>query len=98
MESITAFPRGKVIGSARLTKDDQVIDMTRIKYGSRTRFVEKVRRVNRYGDQLITALRKTDDFPSDKIADRWIGEWLQGREHREYALIHKDPGFHTIEG
>ena len=93
-ENITSFPRGEVVASARLVKGDQTIDVTRLRYGSRTRFVEKVTHVNRFDEPLVTSMRKTDDFPSDKIANRWINEWLQGiTGNREYELAHKDPGF-----
>ena len=93
-EIITSFPRGEVVASARLSKGDQVVDITRLKYGSRTRFVEKVQHTNRFGEDIVTSMRKTDDFPTDKIANRWINEWLQGIvDNREYEIVHQDPGF-----
>ena len=41
-EPITEYPKGEVIASMRLAKKDQTIDITRLTYGSRTRFVERV--------------------------------------------------------
>ena len=96
-EPITTFPPGRVIGAIRLAKGDQRIDVTRLKYGSRTRFVEEVRCTGSRGTRR-TAFRKGDDFPTDKIANRWISEWLRGiTENREYKIIHKDPTFDSFE-
>jgi len=96
-EPITEFPKGTVIGSLRLAKDNQVVDVTRLKYGSRTRFVEKVTTKNKHGT-FVTAFRKTDDFPSDKIANRYISEWIDGIvNNREFRVLHKDPAFDTAD-
>lgn len=92
-EPIVEFPAGRVIGSVRLAKGSQVTDVTRLRYGSRTRFVERVTQTNKHGT-VQTALRKTDDFPSDKIANRFISEWLEGIvENREFKVVHQDPDF-----
>ena len=92
-EPIDTFPKGVVVGSCRLAKRNQLIDVTRLQHGSSTRFVETVTMQGRYGP-VRTALRKTDDFPSERIADRFIGEWLRGIvSNRKYKLLHKDPKF-----
>ena len=92
-EPINTFPKGMVVGSCRLAKNKQVIDVTRLRHGSSTRFVETVTMQSRYGP-VRTALRRTDDFPSERIADRFIGEWLRGIvQNRRYRLLHKDPQF-----
>lgn len=97
-EPITEFPKGTVIGAARLVKGDQVIDVTRLKFGSRTRFVEKVTHQSARSGSRVTALRKSDDFPSDKIASRFIGEWLhQIQSNRKYNLIFEDPQFSSFD-
>lgn len=96
-EPIREFPPGRVIGSIRLAKGQQLTDVTRLRYGSRTRFVERVQQTSDHG-MVQTALRKTDDFPSDKIANRWISEWLKGIvDNREFKVIHQDPDFTTYE-
>jgi hypothetical protein len=96
-EPIDHFPKGTVIGSCRLAKGQQTIDLTRLKYGSATRFVESVTMRGRYGP-IRTAWRRSDDFPSDKIADRFIQFWLRGIvENRSYRVVHKDPGFDHTE-
>jgi hypothetical protein len=96
-EPITEFPPGRVIGSVRLAKGPQVTDVTRLRYGSRTRFVERVTQKNKHGT-VQTALRKTDDFPSDKIANRFISEWLAGIvENREFKIVVQDPDFASYE-
>jgi hypothetical protein len=92
-EPISAFPKGVVVGSARLVKGDQVVDVTRLRYGSRTRFVEQVTHNSSYGPR-VTAFRKSDDFPSDKIASRFICDWLSGiANNRDYKIIHLDAAF-----
>lgn len=96
-EPIRAFPKGKTVGSVRLAKRDQVVDVIRLVYGSRTRFVERVLTNGRDG-AVVTALRKTDDFPATKSADRFISSWLQGIVgNRGYRIIHEDPGFRKRE-
>jgi hypothetical protein len=92
-EPIDTFPTGRVVGSCRLARQKHSIDVTRLRHGSATRFVESVTVQGRYGP-VRTALRRTDDFPSDQIADRFIGEWLRGIvQNRKYRLLHKDPQF-----
>jgi hypothetical protein len=93
-EPIVEFPKGKVLGSCRLARGQQIVDVTRIKYGSVTRFVESVtNQGGRYGP-VRTALRRTDDFPSDKIADRFITAWLTAIvSNRGYRVVHIDPAF-----
>lgn len=92
-EPIDTFPKGMVVGSCRLAKHKQRVDVTRLRHGSATRFVESVTVQGRYGP-VRTALRQTDDFPSDKIADRFIGDWLRGVvRNRKYKLLHKDLEF-----
>jgi hypothetical protein len=92
-EPIDTFPKGMVVGSCRLAKHKQRVDVTRLRDGSSTRFVESVTVQGRYGP-VRTALRQTDDFPSDKIADRFISDWLQGIvRNRKYKLLHKDLEF-----
>lgn len=92
-EPIDTFPVGMVVGSCRLARNRQSIDVTRLRHGSATRFVEAVTVRGRYGP-VRTALRRTDDFPSDQIADRFISEWLRGIvQNRKYKLLHKDPQF-----
>ncbi len=96
-EPITAFPPGRVIGSVRLAKGAQSTDVTRLRYGSRTRFVERVTHNGSFGTRQ-TAMRKSDDFPSDKSANRFISEWLSGiTGNRDFKVIHKDPDFDTYE-
>lgn len=96
-EPIDRFPSGTVLGSCRLAKGKQVIDLTRLKHGSFTRFVETVTHHGRYGP-VRTALRRTDDFPSDKIANRFIRQWLTGIvQNRRYKVVHKDPRFDHYE-
>ena len=96
-EPIGQFPNGTVLGSCRLAKGKQIVDLTRLKHGSVTRFVESVTYHGRYGP-IRTALRRTDDFPSDKIADRFIREWLGGFvDNRKYKVVHKDPEFDHYE-
>lgn len=96
-EPIETFPPGRVIGSIRLAKGQQITDVTRLRYGSRTRFVERVTLTNDHGT-VQTALRKTDDFPSDKIANRFISEWLSGIvNNREFRVVHQDPDFTAYE-
>lgn len=92
-EPIDRFPSGTVLGSCRLAKGQHVIDVSRLKHGSRTRFVETVTNQSRYGP-VRTAWRRSDDFPSDKIADRFITSWLAGAvDNRGYKIVHKDPTF-----
>lgn len=92
-EPIDTFPKGMVVGSCRLAKHNYSVDVTRLRHGSATRFVETVTVRGRYGP-IRTALRRTDDFPSDRIADRFISEWLHGIvRNRKYKLLHKDPRF-----
>lgn len=97
-EPISEFPKGVVIGSVRLAKGAQIVDVTRLKYGSRTRFVEKVtQHSNKYGTRIV-AMRKSDDFPSDKIANRFINEWLTGiTENRTYKIVHMDEAFRSSD-
>jgi|GEM_PF-6692295 len=96
-EPINQFPKGTVLGSCRLAKGNLLIDLTRLKHGSGTRFVESITHQTRFGP-LRTALRRTDDFPSDKIADRFIREWLSGAiQNRRYKLVHKDAQFDHYE-
>ncbi len=93
-EPITQFPRGEVVGSLRLAKRDHTVDVTRLEYGSRTRFVEKVTTKGRNRAATVTAFRKSDDFPSAKVADRYINEWVRGRtENQDYKIIHEDASF-----
>lgn len=95
-EPITTFPPGKVVGSIRLVKSDQVVDVTRVRFGTRTFFVEKVTSQGTHGSRL-TAFRKTDDFPAPKIADRYIEQWLSGIvDNRGYKIIHEDPKLRTV--
>lgn len=97
-EPIREFPKGVVVGSVRVAKGTHIVDVTRLKYGSRTRFVEKVTHKNSVGQRVVTKFTKTDDFPSDKIANRFIGEWLEGiTTNREYKVIHKDDSFDTFD-
>lgn len=92
-ESIITMPMGTVIGSCRLAKGDMLIDLTRFKHGSMTTFVEQVWRRGSNGLQRV-AMRRTDEFPSDKIANRFIGEWLQGvTGNRAYRVLKKDATF-----
>jgi len=94
-EVITKFPPGVVIGGLRIAKGNQTVDVTRLRYGSRTRFVEEDTRMGKNGPRR-TKLTQTDDFPSDKIANRFISEWLQGIvDNRKYRIIHQDEGFTT---
>jgi len=97
-DPINQFPAGKVVGSCRLVKGQQIVDVTRVKYGSRTRFVESVTQRGRHGP-VRTAFRKTDDFPSDQIAERFISTWLTGIvENRKYRVAHMDPTFVAVSG
>jgi len=83
------------LGSCRLAKGAEVVDVTRLKHGSATRFVESITHHGRYGP-IQTALRATDDFPSDQIADRFIGDWLNGVvSNRRYRVVHMDSGFES---
>lgn len=92
-EPINTFPKGMVVGSCRLARRKQLIDVTRLRHGSVTRFVESVTIQGRYGP-VRTAFRKTDDFPSDAVADRFISSWLRGIvENRKFKLLHKDQKF-----
>lgn len=96
-EPIQQFPKGRVLGSCRLSKDRHVIDVTRIKLGSATRFVESVTHEGRYG-AVRTALRASDEFPSDKSANRFISSWLEGAvQNQRYRVLHKDDGFESYE-
>lgn len=96
-EPITEFPPGRVIAAVRLAKGELVTDVTRLRYGSRTRFVEEVNRTNKHGT-VRTAFRRSDDFPTDKIANRFISEWLSGIvENREFKVVHQDPAFTSYE-
>ena len=97
-EPIKEFPKGIIIGSVRLAKGSHIVDVSRLKYGSRTRFVQKVTHKNSLGQRVITQFTKSDDFPSDRIANRFIGEWLGGiTKNREYKVIHKDDQFDTFD-
>ena len=60
---ITEMPKGKVIGSVKLAKDRHIMTVTRLLYGSRTRFVQKVIHQGS-GGARVTAFLKSDDFPS----------------------------------
>jgi len=92
-EDITEFPKGVVLGSVRLAKGRQTIDVVRLRYGSRTRFVEKIVTTGKLGPRQ-TAFRKSDDFSSDKIADRFIMAWIEGFvDNQKYRVVHQDPGF-----
>lgn len=94
-EPIWKFPKGTVLGSCRLAKGQHIIDVTRLKLGSTTRFIETVTHQGRHGP-VQTALRASDEFPSDRIADRFINEWLSGAvKNRKYRVVHKDDGFDT---
>lgn len=96
-EPIQTFPKGRVLGSCRLTKGRHVIDVTRIKLGSATRFVEAVTHQGRYGP-VRTALRASDEFPGDKSANRFISSWLEGAvQNQRYRIVHKDDGFEHYE-
>ena len=95
-DPIKKFPKGTVIGSARLVKGDRVIDITRIKYGSMTRFVTSVTRNTIKQGPVRVAFNQTDEFPSDKIANRFIKSWLSGRiDNAKLNLVHKDEKFDT---
>ncbi len=92
-EPIDQYPPGHVLGSTRLARGREIVDITRIKCGSMTTFVERVRHSCRFG-QIQTAFRRTDWFPSDKIADRFITAWLGGIvDNRKYRVLHRDPNF-----
>lgn len=92
-EPITAWPPGKVLGSARLARGREIVDVTRIQHGSMTTFVQRIRRSWREG-QVQTAFRRTDWLPSRAIADRFIGAWLSGIvSNRGYRVLHRDAGF-----
>lgn len=94
-EPIKKFPKGTVLGSCRLAKGQHIIDVTRLKFGSATRFVESVTHQGRYGP-VQTALRASDDFPADRIADRFIRTWLEGAVgNRRYRVVHMDEGFES---
>lgn len=96
-EVIEQFPKGRVVGSCRLQRFDQTIDVTRVRQGARTRFVESVVHLGRCGP-VRTALRQTDEFMSDAIADRWIAGWLDGIvNNRGYQVVHKDVEFDQQE-
>lgn len=97
-DPVDAFPKGTVLGSCRLAKGKHVVDVVRLRHGSTTRFVESVTHHGRYGPTR-TAMRRSDDFPSDAIADRFIGYWLDGAvSNRSYRVVHKDPGFEKQAG
>lgn len=94
-EPIERFPAGTVLGSCRLIRDRTTVDVTRLKYGSATRFVESVTIDGRFGARRV-AWRCSDDFPSDKIANRFIGDWLTGIvANRKFRVAHMDDAFRT---
>lgn len=85
MHPIKSYPNGHVVGSVRVNKGDTTIDLVRIKNGARTCFVESFWRL----DEVVT-FRKTDEFPSDGIADRFYQNWItQKTENEEYTIINK---------
>jgi hypothetical protein len=92
-EPITRFPKGRVIGALRLAKGQQFIDVTRIRYGTQNFFVERVTYQTPTGPQQ-TAFRRTDAFPHDRIANRFITDWLSGKvKNQGYRVLHRDPDF-----
>lgn len=92
-ENIMEMPLGVVVGSCRLAKGDVLMDLTRIKHGSMTTFVEQVWRRRATGLQRV-AMRRTDEFPSDTIADRFISAWLVGiTQNRFYRVLKMDDAF-----
>ena len=94
-EPISRFPTGTVLGSCRLVRDKMTVDVSRLKHGSRTRFVESVSMDGRYGPRHLT-MRRSDDFPSDKIANRFIDAWLNGIiGNRKFRVVHMDEAFQT---
>lgn len=93
-EPITEFPKGSVMGCLKIVKGSHTIEVTRLGYGSRTRFVEKVTHTSERHGPRVTSFKKTDDFQTTKSADRFISTWLKGKiDIGEYRVIHKDKTF-----
>jgi len=93
-EPISTYPPGRVLGSLRIARGRHLVDVVRIKNGSMTTFVERIRYAGPQGPVQV-AFRRTDWFPSDAIADRFIGAWLDGRvSNQGYRVLSMDPEFH----
>jgi hypothetical protein len=85
---------GEVLGSCRLAQGSYVIDVTRVKHGSRTVFVETVNRRHPKNGDVRVAYRGSDDFPSDKTASAFIRRWFEGiTRNRGYKVLHQDDSF-----
>ena len=82
MESIKKLPAGKVIAKAVFYRADYLLEILKIRHGSRVSFVERISRSSK-----VMSFRKTEPFGNAALAQTWFREFKRLKlENEKYVL------------
>lgn len=87
MEAIEQLPPGTVEAKIDLRKDDYLIELVKIRYGSMVRFVERISRNSKTNVVTVLAFRQTDEFTQDSLATEWVEEYVKLKVNNEQYIL-----------